>query len=83
MGFIASSTTVNIIAYLTQAGREYLVENKAKFNINYFALGDSDTNYFVLNNLESGFVPDLTGNSDDCIPSISSNIDIKNKIIQE
>jgi len=57
--------------------------NKSLFQVAYFTLGDSDSNYLIVNSLESGFVPDITGNSDVCIPSISLNIDIKNKINQD
>ena len=80
MGYIASGNTVTVVAYLSQYGRQLLLTgDKSQFQVAYFALGDSDVNYFVTNLLDEGYVPDITGNSD-CLASISLNIDILNKI---
>jgi hypothetical protein len=80
MGFITSGNTLVITASLTQRGRELLLQNKADFKVTYFAVGDSDANYNVINKLTAGFVPDLTGDNADCLRSLAVNIDIKNKI---
>lgn len=82
MGFINSGTTSNIEASLTQKGREYFFKNKNNFQIFYFALGDSDANYLIQNQLGQGFVPDITGNNENCINPIAQNIEIKYKIIK-
>ncbi len=71
---------MNTTAYLTQKGRELIIKGDDSSKILYFALGDSDANYHILNVLDLGYVPDLTGNNNDCINTISNNIDIKNKI---
>jgi hypothetical protein len=60
MGFISSATTVTIKGKLTPLGRQLLVTNKNTL-INYFALGDSDADYTVLNGLGTGEVPDFSG----------------------
>lgn len=81
MGFISSGSTVITTAYLTQRGRELLIKgNKSDFKIKYFALGDSDTNYNIENPAYEGTIPDLTGDNQDCLKSISENVDIKHKV---
>lgn len=80
MGFISSGETVTLTGYLTQTGREYLLNNKSGFIITQFSLGDSDSNYFIDNSLVSGFVPDVSGDNFDCIRAISKNINIKYQI---
>lgn len=79
MGKIASATTVYSVAYLTEKGRSYLfgkdskgtpnrfVDGEDNFEIAYFALFDSDTNYRSSSLLETGDVPDVTGTSDTCL----------------
>ncbi len=80
MGYISSGNT-QVVAYLTQTGRSLLLKgDKTRFKVSYFTLGDSDVNYFIENLLDDGFIPDITGNENECVPSISLNIDIKNKI---
>jgi hypothetical protein len=68
---------------LTQKGREYVLSgNKAQFAITQFSLHDEDVNYQISKNLISteynklpkGFVPDITGDNDDCINSIAAGI---------
>ena len=70
MGYIPSSTTQNLHAYLTQVGRYNLLFKKASdFQIKYFSLHDNDVNYIIaseninldFNKLPKGFVPDITG----------------------
>jgi hypothetical protein len=80
MGFVPSSSTQTLYAYLTQTGRKNLVfSSSAAFQIKYFSLHDNDVNYktaanivnFDFNNLPKGLVPDITGDNDECIKSIS------------
>jgi len=81
MGYVSSGNTETVVAYLTQTGRQLLLQgDKANFAVAFFALGDSDVNYFIANGFEDGYIPDITGNEGYCIPSISLNIDIKNKL---
>lgn len=81
MGKIASATTVYARAYLTELGRQYLFnsESKPRYEINEdgstidrlkisrFSLGDPDVNYNFSALLESGDIPDLSGESEECI----------------
>jgi hypothetical protein len=80
MGYIPSSTTQTLYAYLTQKGRyNLLFENADAFQIKYFSLHDNDINYIIasetinsqFNKLPKGFVPDITGDNDDCIRSVA------------
>ena len=80
MGYVPSSTTQNLYAYLTQKGRyNLLFENADAFQVKYFSLHDNDVDYTVAseminsqyNKLPKGFVPDITGDDDDCIRSIA------------
>lgn len=80
MGYVPSSTTQNLYAYLTQKGRyNLLFENADAFQIKYFSLHDNDINYTIaseiinsqFNKLPKGFIPDITGDDDDCIRSIA------------
>jgi hypothetical protein len=83
MAFLPSSSTKTLYAYLTQKGREYVLSgNKAQFAITQFSLHDEDVNYQIskflvsseYNKLPKGFVPDITGDNDDCINSIAAGI---------
>ncbi len=79
MGKIASASTVYSVAYLTEKGRSYLfgkdsngvpnrfINNEDNFEIAYFALFDSDTNYRTSELLETGDLPDITGTNDTCL----------------
>ena len=80
MGYVPSSTTQNLYAYLTQKGRyNLLFENADAFQVAYFSLHDNDINYNIasevinsqFNKPPKGFVPDITGDNDDCIRSIA------------
>jgi hypothetical protein len=78
MGLIASSTTVYSVAYLTNLGREYLFDSKEnpryitldngqtidRFKIERFTLGDPDVNYQIPFLLESGQIPDVSGENE-------------------
>ena len=83
MGFIPSSTTQTLSAYLTQQGRKYVLRgSKADFTVTQFSLHDGDINYQIAanivssnyNNLPNGFVPDITGDIDECIKSIAAGV---------
>ena len=83
MGFIPSSTTQTLSAYLTQQGRKYILSGtKEQFQVKYFSLHDSDIHYTIAsnivssnyNNLPNGFVPDITGDISECIKSIAEGI---------
>lgn len=81
MGFIPQVSTKTLYAYLTPLGRQYILDgDKTDFQVAYFSLHDDDVNYFVSSNisagttyytLQSGFVPDITGDADTCIKSIA------------
>ena len=78
MGFISSGNTDGLVAYLTQKGRELLINgDQSNITVKYFSLGDSDTNYHNIFKLTSGTVPDLTGDNSDCVMSLASNVGIK------
>ena len=78
MGFIATGDSTQLTAYLTQRGRELLLNGvEDDIAISSFALGDSDTNYKITNTLTQGFVPDLSGDDTDCVISLANNVGIK------
>ena len=78
MGAITSATTVYATAYLTEIGRKYLFqdENNPRFvelsdgstvdrlKVERFSLGDPDVNYKLPDLLESGDIPDLSGENE-------------------
>jgi hypothetical protein len=83
MAFLPSSSTKTLYAYLTQKGREYVLSgDKTQFAISQFSLHDDDVNYEIAKNLVNseynklpkGFVPDITGDNEDCINSIALGI---------
>jgi len=86
MGFIPQINTKTLYAYLTQKGREYILNrDKEDFQIAYFTLHDEDVNYYISSNisagttyytLQSGFIPDITGDADTCIKSIAAGTGI-------
>ncbi len=81
MGFISSSSTVYASAFLTELGRVYLFDAPSKpryvtlpngqtidrLRIERFSLGDPDVNYSLPLLLESGEIPDLTGENEECV----------------
>lgn len=78
MGFISSGDTTILSAYLTQRGRELLLNGtEDDIQAAFYALGDSDSNYKITNPLDQGYVPDLTGDNSDCVISLATNISIK------
>lgn len=82
MGFVPSSSTVQLYAYFTQYARDRVINGtKEDVQALYFSLHDDDVNYFITSNsdgtinkpLTSGFVPDVTGDNDTCVKSISKS----------
>src|SRR3989304_5283615 len=81
MGSIASATTIQATAYLTELGRKYLFDSHDtpryvtldngqtidRLQIQRFSLGDSDVNYRISAQLESGDVPDLSGENETAV----------------
>lgn len=81
MGAILSSTTVVANAYLTELGRKYLFDSHDtpryitldngqtidRLQIQRFSLGDTDVNYRIVDQLESGQVPDISGDSESAV----------------
>lgn len=81
MGSIASASTVYATAYLTELGRKYLFNSTDtprfttldngqtidRLKITRFSLGDTDVNYRLADQLESGDVPDLSGENETAI----------------
>lgn len=81
MGFISSSSTVYAQAYLTELGRQYLFNSPSKpryitlpngqsidrLQIERFSLGDPDVNYNLPLLLETGDIPDLSGENEECV----------------
>lgn len=72
----------------TKVGREYLIGKKPGRKkgilVKYISLGDSDTNYFNTNLKRSGYIPNISGQEDECIngtwKSESSNLINLNKV---
>lgn len=84
MGFIVSSSTVQLYAYFTEYARERIFNGDViDFQIKNFSLHDEDINYQIskqiigvdssgntlYNTPKSGFIPDITGDNDVCIKS--------------
>ena len=78
MGLVNTGTTVEMMVYLTNAGREALL--RQGFAPKYFSLVDEDVNYNA-NEYLTQSVPDITGDYNDNIYSISKNILLKNQIL--
>jgi len=91
MGFVPSSSTIQLYAYITQYGRERILNGiESEFTITQFSLHDDDINYqtakeiitditggTTYNLVSSGFIPDITGDIDTCIKSLAKGLEIK------
>lgn len=91
MGNLLSASTIYAHAYLTKKGREYLFnKNNSRFltdptnglmvdllQITHFSLSDPDVNYNLTSgyNLETGDVPDVSGNNENCIKSTAITVE--------
>lgn len=80
MGLIAKETEVDMKVYLTELGRRRLLEQG--FVPSSFSISDEDVNYnaslFV-----TQILPDVTGDYNDNVYSLSKNATIKNQIIRQ
>jgi hypothetical protein len=83
MAFVNKSNTKKIYAYLTKQGREkILTGDTADFIITQFSLHDDDVNYEISSNkiglnyntLPSGFIPDVTGDNQECTLSVAEQL---------
>ncbi len=91
MGFISSglTSTINLSAFLTQKGREYLINDIDRVLISTFSLSDPDHNYMGSGGttpLQTGDVPDVTGDYSGCVFSVHSSIDensLRNRILRK
>jgi hypothetical protein len=91
MGYIQQSNTKKIYAYLTQLGKEKIISGDTiDFQVKYFSLHDEDINYIIASKTsgttynipKSGFIPDITGDSDICLSAISDATFLeKNKLV--
>ena len=80
MGYITSATTQYLDLHMTERGRKFLLQGSLADQIVKFALGDTDKDYRNSLNLDSGFVPDVTGNHNNCIFGVNDGYDIRDKI---
>jgi hypothetical protein len=89
MGFVPSSSTIQLYAYFTEYAREKIFNGVVDdFKVTQFSLHDEDINYLIsketigvdssgntlYNTLKSGFLPDITGDIDSCVKSNKSSI---------
>lgn len=89
MGFVPSSSTIQLYAYFTQYAREKIFNGEVSdFKVTQFSLHDDDINYVITketigldssgntlyNTLKSGFLPDITGDIDSCVKSNKTSI---------
>jgi hypothetical protein len=88
MAFVNKSDTKKIYAYLTKNGREKILTGQTSdFIITQFSLHDDDVNYEIAENkinsnyniLPSGFIPDVTGDNQDCTLSLADQL-LKNEL---
>jgi hypothetical protein len=95
MGFVTSSSTIQLYAYLTKYARERIFNGETiEFQAKYFSLHDDDVNYkiskydigvdssgnTIFNTLKSGFIPDVTGDPNACVKSMASKVLMKNML---
>jgi hypothetical protein len=95
MGYLPSSSTIQLHAYLTHYARERIFNGTIEeFQVKYFSLHDNDVNYKIskntigvdssgntlYNTLKTGFIPDVTGDPDFCVKSMVSNLLNKNML---
>ena len=91
MGYIQQSDVKKIYAYLTQTGKEKIISGDTiDFQVKYFSLHDEDINYIIASKTsgttynipKSGFIPNITGDDNICLPNISDATFLdKNKLV--
>jgi hypothetical protein len=79
MGFIKQEAGIEMKVYLTDLGRQKLLEQG--FVPTTFSISDDDSNYKI-NFFVEQVAPDLTGDYDDDVFSLSKNAKINNNIIR-
>lgn len=79
MGYVELSSDNNMTIFLTDLGRKKLLEQG--FEPSFFALFDADANYEASTTVDKE-LPDLSGDYDDNVYSMSKNVRIKNPIIK-
>ena len=97
MGFVTSSSTIQLYVYITQYGRERILNgDEYEFRIKHFSLHDDDINYqiaakeigtditggTIYNLVSGGFIPDITGDIDNCIKSLAKGVEIKGSYLK-
>jgi len=80
MAYATGTTTETMTVYLTDLGRKRILEQG--FNPVSFSLSDDDVNYIADNENLVQLVPDLTGDHNDEVLSLSKNYIIRANIIR-
>lgn len=80
MAYATGTTTETMTVYLTDLGRKRILEQG--FNPVSFSLSDDDVNYIADNENLVQLVPDLTGDHNDEVLSLSKNYIIRGNIIR-
>lgn len=96
MGFVTSSSTIQLYAYITQYARDRIINGDInEFTVTHFSLHDDDINYkiaskeiatdatggTIYNLVSSGFIPDITGDIDNCVKSLAKGVAIKGSFL--
>jgi hypothetical protein len=75
MGFISKNNKVVLSAFLTQKGREAMINGSLEdFQVKYYGMSDPDVNYLVESNLSSGLIPDLSGSHEGLVKSLAYGV---------
>ena len=89
MGFVPSSSTIQLYAYFSEYARERIFNGEVSdFQVTQFTLHDDDIDYQISKEIigvdssgntiynipKSGFLPDITGDLDSCIKSNKNGI---------
>lgn len=89
MGFVPSSSTIQLYAYFTEYARERIFNGEVPdFQVRHFSLHDDDIDYQISKEIigvdssgntlynipKSGFIPDITGDIDSCVKSNKASI---------
>lgn len=78
MGFIVSASTIYLDTHLSPIGRKYALSGGLYNNIVFFGLGDSDKDYRNSSGPSEGYVPDVTGDHNNCIYGVNDGFGIVN-----
>ena len=80
MGYITSASTEYLDLHITERGRKFLLQGSLSDQIVKFVLGDGDKDYRNSVNLQSGYVPGVTGSHLNCIFGVNDGYEIKDKV---